>query len=91
LDTILAKKRITVSRNITENDVSFFWNNYYNIISKDREDIWNALLSGLHSYYKALQGFYYIKPITNIYKTALILLDRLESNTHNNLSLCWLK
>ena len=48
---------MTISRYVSESDVNYFWNHYLHIISKEKEEVWDALLSGLQTYYKALQGY----------------------------------
>ncbi|CAL7946984.1 unnamed protein product [Xylocopa violacea] len=49
------KEKITVSRNITNEDIIEFWQRYRNIFSEDRERLWDNLLVGLKKYYEVLK------------------------------------
>ncbi|OAD52188.1 hypothetical protein WN48_02753 [Eufriesea mexicana] len=49
------KEKTTVSRNITDQDITEFWKRYRNIFSKDKERLWDNLLVGLKKYYGVLK------------------------------------
>ncbi|XP_076386517.1 dynein regulatory complex protein 1 isoform X2 [Megachile rotundata] len=49
------KEKVTVSRNITEDDITEFWERYRNIFSEDRERLWDNLIVGLKKYYEILK------------------------------------
>lgn len=54
-DTKTLKEKETVSRNITDEDITMFWNRYRDIFSEDRERLWDNLLVGLKKYYDVLK------------------------------------
>ncbi|XP_026666774.1 dynein regulatory complex protein 1 [Ceratina calcarata] len=49
------KEKLTVSRNITDEDIIKFWEQYRNIFSQDRERLWDNLLVGVKKYYEVLK------------------------------------
>ncbi|XP_078045047.1 dynein regulatory complex protein 1 [Augochlora pura] len=49
------KMKATVSRNITDEDITEFWERYKNIFSPERERLWDNLLSGLKKYHLVLK------------------------------------
>lgn len=49
------KEKLTVSRNITDEDITAFWERYRYIFSEDRERLWDNLLVGLKKYYEVLK------------------------------------
>ncbi|XP_053988810.1 dynein regulatory complex protein 1 isoform X1 [Hylaeus volcanicus] len=55
----IAKKvlqvKATVSRNITEEDITEFWHRYKNIFPPEKESLWDNLLIGLKKYYEVLK------------------------------------
>lgn len=50
------KEVFTVSRNITEKDITEFWKRYRDIFSPDKERLWDNLLVGLKKYYEVLKN-----------------------------------
>lgn len=54
-DKKIIKEKVTISRNITDNDIIEFWERYRNIFSKDKERLWDNLLVGLKKYYEVLK------------------------------------
>ena len=54
-DKKIIKDKVTISRNITDNDIIDFWERYRNIFSKDKERLWDNLLVGLKKYYEVLK------------------------------------
>ncbi|XP_043510116.1 dynein regulatory complex protein 1 isoform X2 [Frieseomelitta varia] len=54
-DKKIIKEKVTISRNITDNDIIDFWERYQNIFSKDKERLWDNLLVGLKKYYEVLK------------------------------------
>lgn len=49
------KVKVTVSRNITEEDITEFWQRYRNIFPEQKETLWDNLLVGLKKYYEVLK------------------------------------
>ncbi|XP_076626610.1 dynein regulatory complex protein 1 [Colletes latitarsis] len=51
----ILKVKVTVSRNITDKDITEFWQRYKSIFSADKERLWDNLLVGLKKYYEMLK------------------------------------
>ncbi|XP_076653716.1 dynein regulatory complex protein 1 [Halictus rubicundus] len=49
------KVKVTVSRNITDDDITEFWQRYKNIFSPEKERLWDNLLIGLKKYHLVLK------------------------------------
>ncbi|XP_076279610.1 dynein regulatory complex protein 1 isoform X2 [Lasioglossum baleicum] len=49
------KVKITASRNITDEDITEFWQRYSNIFSPEKEQLWDNLLVGLKKYHLVLK------------------------------------
>ncbi|XP_050578989.1 dynein regulatory complex protein 1 isoform X2 [Bombus affinis] len=54
-DKKVIKEKVTISRNITDDDITDFWERYRNIFPKDKERLWDNLLIGLKKYYEVLK------------------------------------
>ncbi|XP_063984199.1 dynein regulatory complex protein 1 isoform X2 [Diachasmimorpha longicaudata] len=46
---------VTLSRSITEQDMTNYWGKYREIFSGNKEKLWDALLIGLHKYHETLK------------------------------------
>ncbi|CAK9823003.1 Dynein regulatory complex protein 1 [Anthophora retusa] len=55
LSHVNKKEIMTVSRSITEKDITEFWQRYQNIFSEDKQRLWENLLVGLKKYHKILK------------------------------------
>ncbi|XP_015599307.1 dynein regulatory complex protein 1 isoform X2 [Cephus cinctus] len=53
--TRLTQEKLTVSRNLTVEDVTEFWRRYRDIFSTKKEKLWDGLLIGLHKYHEILK------------------------------------
>ncbi|KAG7209368.1 hypothetical protein KM043_015468 [Ampulex compressa] len=51
----LLNSKLTVSRNVTIQDVTEFWKRYSEMFSEEKERVWDALLIGLKKYYEVLK------------------------------------
>ncbi|XP_017788469.1 PREDICTED: dynein regulatory complex protein 1 [Habropoda laboriosa] len=49
------KEKMTVSRSITDKDITEFWQRYQNIFSEDKKRLWENLLVGLKKYHAILK------------------------------------
>ncbi|KAB0793354.1 hypothetical protein PPYR_12974 [Photinus pyralis] len=52
----LSRKRSTISRLMSEEDIKTYWERYRTMFSLEREEIWDALLIGLQKYHEILKG-----------------------------------
>ncbi|XP_017786504.1 PREDICTED: dynein regulatory complex protein 1 [Nicrophorus vespilloides] len=50
----IAKKTPTISRLMTSQDVSAYWNSYKNILGSDKIQLWDALYYGMEKYHEIL-------------------------------------
>ncbi|KAL1494521.1 hypothetical protein ABEB36_010106 [Hypothenemus hampei] len=51
----LEKKRMTISRFLTENDIKMYWEKFKDNFGENRVRVWDALLSGLKKYHEILK------------------------------------
>lgn len=51
----LTKAHVTLSRSLTNEDVTNYWKRYRDIFSKKKETLWDGLLIGLHKYHDILK------------------------------------
>ncbi|KAH1016648.1 hypothetical protein HUJ04_007832 [Dendroctonus ponderosae] len=51
----LEKKRLTISRYLTERDIKTYWEKFRQNFGEDRVRVWNALLEGLKKYHEILK------------------------------------
>ncbi|XP_015430872.1 PREDICTED: dynein regulatory complex protein 1 [Dufourea novaeangliae] len=51
----VTKVKNTVSRNITDEDITEFWQRYRNVFSPEKERLWDNLLVGLKKYHAVLK------------------------------------
>lgn len=52
----LEKKRITISRYLSENDIKLYWNKFKMNFGENRVRVWNGLMTGLRKYHDILKG-----------------------------------
>lgn len=55
VEKAVLKEKVTVSRNIIKEDITYFWKQYQKIFSSDGERLWDNLLVGLKKYYEVLK------------------------------------
>ncbi|KAL1122141.1 hypothetical protein AAG570_003546 [Ranatra chinensis] len=55
LEKKMSKRRLTVSRVISDEDVEGFWAKYRSIMTEKREQVWDSLLNGLKTYFSVLK------------------------------------
>lgn len=79
-DKKIIKEKVTVSRNITDNDIIDFWERYRNIFSKDKERLWDNLLVGLKKYYEVLKERHQLNAETQSLQKQNAEMRRLLSN-----------
>ncbi|XP_011493818.1 PREDICTED: dynein regulatory complex protein 1 [Ceratosolen solmsi marchali] len=76
----LGENKVTISRNLTEEDVKNFWSQYRDIIDKDKEKLWETILMALNKYHEVLQeGYEMSTKIDNLKKQNAELERLLES------------
>lgn len=61
----LSHQELTVSRNLSVEDVTEFWKRYRDIFSTKKEKLWDGLLIGLHKYHEVLKERHKLNAETN--------------------------
>ncbi|XP_014206899.1 dynein regulatory complex protein 1 [Copidosoma floridanum] len=55
LEERVKEKKYTISRNVSPEDVNYFWSCYQDIFGPHKEKLWDAILVGLNKYYEVLR------------------------------------